>query len=81
VDVLILTLFASLILVVGGVLFLTKRIKEGDLEHGDRLSLLPLAEDEYPETDPETDSETEAETKPKEPRDTAGQPQNPVDVT
>lgn len=69
-DVLILTLFASLILAIGGVLFVAKRIREGDLEHGDRLSLLPLAEDEYPET--ETEGETESE--PKETR-------SPADVT
>jgi hypothetical protein len=47
-DVLILTLIASLALVGVGVLFLVKRILEGDVEHGDRLSLLPLTEDEDP---------------------------------
>jgi len=53
VDVLILTLIASLALVGVGVLFLVKRILEGDVEHGDRLSLLPLADDERPLPHPE----------------------------
>lgn len=45
-DVLILTLIASLALAAGGVFFLIKRIRAGDVEHGDRLSLLPLADDD-----------------------------------
>ena len=41
-DVLILTVFVSLMLVVAAILFLVKRAKDGDFEHGDRLSLMPL---------------------------------------
>jgi hypothetical protein len=67
VDVLIVTLFASLILVVGGVLFLAKRVREGDLEHGDRLSLLPLAEDEYSEGDSEPTKSTEEDPRATDP--------------
>lgn len=44
-DVLILLVFVSLVLVVGAVLLLFTGLREGDYEHGDRLSLLPLEED------------------------------------
>jgi hypothetical protein len=49
-DVLILTVFVSLILAAGALLLLIKGVKEGDFEHGDRLSLLPLEEDLVPES-------------------------------
>lgn len=42
--------FISLVLVVGALLLLFVRIHEGDFEHGDRLSLLPLEADEGLET-------------------------------
>jgi hypothetical protein len=48
VDVLILTLFVSLMLVAAAVLFLVLRVRGGDAEQGDRLSLLPLEDDEGP---------------------------------
>ena len=54
-DVLILTVFISLVLVVAAVLFLIKRAKDGDFEHGDRLSLLPL--DDEPRSAPPTGEE------------------------
>ena len=44
-DVLILTVFVSLMLVAGGLVFFVSRLRGGDFEHGDRLLLLPLAED------------------------------------
>ena len=44
-EALILTLFISLILVALGVGLLVKRIRAGDMDHGDRLSLLPLEEE------------------------------------
>ena len=47
-DVLILTLFVSLVLVAAAVLFLALRIRGGDFDHGDRLSLLPLENDAPP---------------------------------
>ena len=47
-DVLIITLVASLAIVVVAVLLLVRSARQGDFEHGDRLSLLPLAEDERP---------------------------------
>ena len=45
-DVVILLVFVSLILVAAGLTFFIYRLREGDFEHGDRLSLAPLAEDE-----------------------------------
>jgi nitrogen fixation-related uncharacterized protein len=48
VDVLILLLFVSLVLVAGALLFFFKVIRQGDIDHGDRLSLLPLEDDPSP---------------------------------
>lgn len=45
-DVLTATIFVSLILVAGGLVLFVWRLKSGDFEHGDRLSLLPLDDDE-----------------------------------
>jgi hypothetical protein len=45
-DVVIALVFFSLVLVAGALAFFVSRLKEGDFEHGDRLSLLPLAEDD-----------------------------------
>ena len=47
-DVVVLLVFISLVLVGGGLLFFVYRLREGDFEHGDRLALTPLAEDEAP---------------------------------
>ena len=44
-DVLIVTVFVSLILVVAGLILFVSRLHGGDFEHGDRLSLLPLSDD------------------------------------
>jgi len=53
------TVFVSLLLVVGGLVLFFVRLHAGDFDHGDRLSLLPLADD--PQGDPEP------EAKPQEP--------------
>ena len=45
-DVVIALVFFSLVLVAGALAFFVSRLKEGDFEHGDRLSLLPLDEDD-----------------------------------
>lgn len=45
-DVLIITLFVSLVLVMAGLVLFVLRMRAGDFEHGDRLSLLPLQDDE-----------------------------------
>lgn len=55
-QVLIITVFASLVLVVGAVLFLASRARQGDFEHGDRLSLLPLQSDDPGDRDRKSDA-------------------------
>lgn len=47
-DVLIVLVFISLLLVAGGLILLFRSLKEGDAEHADRLSLMPLARDDEP---------------------------------
>lgn len=44
-DVIIALVFISLTLVIAGLIFFFTRLFDGDFEHGDRLSLLPLADD------------------------------------
>ena len=44
-NILVITVFASLMLVVAGLVLFVSRIRAGDFDHGDRLSLLPLEED------------------------------------
>lgn len=44
-DVLILLIFVSFLLVLGGVLLLVFGLAQGDFEHAERLSLLPLSDD------------------------------------
>ena len=46
-DILVVQVFVSLLLVVGGVLALAYSVKQADHEHADRLSIMPL-EDEPP---------------------------------
>jgi hypothetical protein len=46
VDVIIALVFISLTLVIGGLVFFFSRLFEGDFEHGERLSLLPLEDDD-----------------------------------
>ena len=49
----VILVFVSLGLVAAAILLLLSRVHAGDLEHGDRLSLLPLEPDESgPEADP-----------------------------
>jgi len=45
-DIIIALVFISLTLVIGGLVFFFSRLVEGDFEHGERLSLLPLADDD-----------------------------------
>lgn len=47
-DIIIALVFISLTLVAAGLVFFFFRLKDGDFEHGERLSLLPLAADERP---------------------------------
>ena len=45
-DVVVILVYISLVLVLAALAFFLHRLREGDFEHGDRLSLLPLAEDQ-----------------------------------
>ena len=45
-DVIIALVFISLTLVAAGLVFFFTRLFDGDFEHGDRLSLLPLEDDD-----------------------------------
>lgn len=45
-DVIIALVFISLTLVIAGLVFFFSRLFEGDFEHGERLSLLPLEDDD-----------------------------------
>jgi Cytochrome oxidase maturation protein cbb3-type len=51
VEVIVILVFISLVLVVGALLFFIISVRQGDLEHGDRLTLLPLEQDDS--TEPE----------------------------
>ena len=58
-DVVILLVFISLVLVGGGLLFFVYRLRECDFEHGDRLALSPLADDEVDGSEPSGDGTSE----------------------
>jgi cbb3-type cytochrome oxidase maturation protein len=45
-DIIIVLVFISLTLVVAGLIFFFSRLFDGDFEHGERLSLLPLEDDD-----------------------------------
>jgi len=46
VDVVLILVFISLVLVGAAVAFFVSRLRGGDFDHGARLSLLPLEDDE-----------------------------------
>ena len=56
-DVVILLVFISLVLVGGGLLLFVNRLREGDFDHGERLALAPLADDEIADSEIEEDSQ------------------------
>jgi nitrogen fixation-related uncharacterized protein len=47
-NVLVLPVFISLVLVAGALVALLYSVKQGDHEHAERLSLLPLDDDDAP---------------------------------
>ena len=47
-EVVIILVFVSLVLVTAAVAMFIMRVKGGDLEHGDRLALLPLDDEHEP---------------------------------
>ena len=48
-DVVILLVFVSLVLVAAGLVFFVSRLREGDFDHGERLALSPLTNDDSTE--------------------------------
>ena len=53
-DIIIALVFISLTLVIAGLVFFFSRLFEGDFEHGERLVLLPLEDDDgMNQVDPE----------------------------
>ena len=52
-EALIITIFVSMVLVFLALVFFAHCVRQGDFEHGDRLSLLPL-EDEFDRSTTET---------------------------
>ena len=66
-DVLIILVFVSLVLVTAAVLLFIMRVREGDLDHGERLSLLPL--DEAGEREGACGDRTARPVPPREPRE------------
>ena len=52
-DVVVILIFISLVLVGGALAFFISRLRGGDFDHGARLSLLPLEDDEGSSADPE----------------------------
>ncbi|MCB1182768.1 hypothetical protein KDM41_04995 [bacterium] len=57
-DVIIALVFISLTLVAAGLVFFFTRLFEGDFEHGERLSLLPLEDDDgMKDFDPENNDD------------------------
>jgi nitrogen fixation-related uncharacterized protein len=60
VDVLIVLVFVSLVLVTAAVAMFIMRVKAGDFEHSERLSLLPLDDDRAPRWADERDRAADA---------------------
>jgi nitrogen fixation-related uncharacterized protein len=59
VEVVIVLVFVSLVLVTAAVAMFIMRVKGGDFEHGDRLSLLPLDEDREERRAPQRGDESD----------------------
>jgi nitrogen fixation-related uncharacterized protein len=59
-EVLILTVFVSLTLVAGELIFFAWNLRQGTHEHSDRLSLLPLEEERQLLLSPRARSEQDA---------------------
>lgn len=45
-EVIVILVFISLILVIAGLYSFVVSVRQGDMEHGDRLTLLPLENDD-----------------------------------
>lgn len=55
-EILIVQVFVSLLLVASAVLLLAYSVKQADLEHADRLSILPLATERADQASAEGDA-------------------------
>ena len=53
-DVIVVLVFFSLTLVIAGLIFFFNRLHGGDFEHEERLSILPLADDDGTNQDQRT---------------------------
>jgi hypothetical protein len=53
-EVIIVLVFFSLALVIAGLIFFFSRLSDGDFDHSERLSLLPLAQDDGAQSDDDT---------------------------
>ncbi|MBK6733505.1 MAG: cbb3-type cytochrome oxidase assembly protein CcoS [bacterium] len=53
-DVIIVLVFFSLSLVIAGLIFFFTRLRDGDFDHEERLSILPLADDDGSKQDNRT---------------------------
>ena len=69
-DVVVLLVFVSLVLVAAALAFFVTRMRGGDFDHGERLSLLPLLDDDG--TDGARAPQKESATEPPDKED--GQP-------
>lgn len=49
-EILILTVFVSMVLVLGELVFFAWNVRHGSHDHNDRLTLLPLEDDSAPES-------------------------------
>ncbi len=81
-DIIIALVFISLTLVIAGLVFFFSRLVEGDFEHGERLSLLPLEDDDGMGNDKEDkkDSNTKGSAAAREPEKAAPDgPSDPAD--
>ena len=45
-EVIVILVFISLVLVIAGLFSFVVSVRQGDMEHGDRLTLLPLENDD-----------------------------------
>lgn len=53
-EVIVVLVFFSLALVIAGLIFFFNRLHQGDFDHGERLSILPLADDDGTKQDNRT---------------------------
>ena len=70
--VLVLTVLVTLVLVAGGVVLFVHRLRAGDFDHGERLALLPLEEDEIVPPQPVAGEAAETENAETEKVDAGG---------